>query len=97
MACVRPSSTCLVWIVLAAFCALPLLWSGSVFTYTDAFFEAMSGLTTTGATVVVELDTAPPGVVFWRAILQWLGGRARHHRHGALGAADAQGRRHAAL
>lgn len=66
--------TCLVWIVLSAFGALPLLWSGIVPTYTDAFFEAMSGLTTTGATVVVGLDSAPPGVLFWRAILQWLGG-----------------------
>ncbi|PTW62129.1 trk system potassium uptake protein TrkH [Breoghania corrubedonensis] len=66
--------TCLVWIVLSAFGALPLLWSGSVPTYTDAFFEAMSGLTTTGATVIVGLDHAAPGVLFWRAILQWLGG-----------------------
>ncbi|WP_321338617.1 TrkH family potassium uptake protein [Breoghania sp.] len=66
--------TCVVWLVLAGFGALPLLWSGSVDSYTDAFFEAMSGLTTTGATVIVGLDHAPPGVLFWRAILQWLGG-----------------------
>ncbi|MEI2384221.1 TrkH family potassium uptake protein [Breoghania sp. JC706] len=66
--------TCMVWVVLSAFGALPLLWSGTVPTYTDAYFEAMSGLTTTGATVVVGLDHAPPGVLFWRAILQWLGG-----------------------
>lgn len=66
--------TCMVWVVLSAFGALPFLWSGTVPSYTDAFFEAMSGLTTTGATVVVGLDYAPPGVLFWRAILQWLGG-----------------------
>lgn len=62
------------WVALAAFGALPLMWSGIVPSYTDAFFEAMSGLTTTGATVIVGLDDAPPGVLFWRAILQWLGG-----------------------
>ena len=42
--------------------------------YTDAFFEAMSGLTTTGSTVITGLDDAPPGILIWRAILQWLGG-----------------------
>ncbi|WP_248304637.1 TrkH family potassium uptake protein [Breoghania sp. L-A4] len=66
--------TASVWVALSAFGALPLLWSGIVPSYTDAFFEAMSGLTTTGATVIVGLDYAPPGVLFWRAILQWLGG-----------------------
>lgn len=62
------------WVSLSAFGALPLMWSGIVPSYTDAFFEAMSGLTTTGATVISGLDSAPPGVLFWRAILQWLGG-----------------------
>jgi trk system potassium uptake protein TrkH len=42
--------------------------------YTDAYFEAMSGLTTTGSTVIVGLDDAPPGILLWRALLQWLGG-----------------------
>jgi trk system potassium uptake protein TrkH len=42
--------------------------------YTDAFFESMSGLTTTGATVITGLDSAPPGILFWRGLLQWLGG-----------------------
>jgi len=42
--------------------------------YTDAFFEAMSGLTTTGATVITNLDSAPPGILLWRALLQWFGG-----------------------
>ena len=62
------------WTVLPAFAALPLLWSGATPTYTDAFFEAMSGITTTGATVVSGLDDQPPGVLIWRSMLQWLGG-----------------------
>lgn len=63
-----------VWLVLPAFAALPFVLSGLGLSYTDAFFEAMSGLTTTGATVITGLDTAPPGILLWRAILQWLGG-----------------------
>ena len=66
--------TVAVWVALAAFGALPILWSGVVDSYTDAFFESMSGLTTTGATVIVGLDEAPPGVLVWRGIQQWLGG-----------------------
>ncbi len=62
------------WIALVAFGALPFVWSGIVPTYTDAFFESMSGLTTTGATVITGLDNAPPGILFWRGLLQWLGG-----------------------
>ena len=42
--------------------------------FTDAFFEAMSGLTTTGSTIITNLDAAPNGILLWRAILQWLGG-----------------------
>ena len=63
-----------VWVALVAFGALPYHWSGVVPSYTDAFFESMSGLTTTGATVIVGLDDAPPGILLWRAIQQWLGG-----------------------
>ena len=66
--------TVAVWASLAAFGALPYLWSGVVTTYADAFFESMSGLTTTGATVIVGLDTAPPGILLWRSVQQWLGG-----------------------
>lgn len=62
------------WTVLPAFAALPLLWSGATDNYTDAFFEAMSGITTTGATVINGLDDQPPGVLVWRSMLQWLGG-----------------------
>lgn len=62
------------WVALVAFGALPFIWSGVVPTYTDAFFESMSGLTTTGATVIGDLDNRPPGILFWRGLLQWLGG-----------------------
>ncbi len=62
------------WVTLSGFGALPFLWSGVVPTYTDAYFESLSGLTTTGATVIVGLDNAPTGILLWRGILQWLGG-----------------------
>lgn len=62
------------WILLSAFAALPFVFCSLKMSFTDAFFEAVSGVTTTGATVISGLDTAPPGVLFWRAMLQWLGG-----------------------
>jgi len=66
--------TTLSWLVICAFAALPLAFSKLGLSYTDAFFEATSGITTTGSTVIVGLDFAPPGILLWRAILQWLGG-----------------------
>ena len=66
--------TTLLWLVVALFGALPFAFSDLQMSYTDAFFEAMSGVTTTGSTVIVGLDTAPPGLLLWRALLQWLGG-----------------------
>ena len=66
--------TVLVWVVLAGFGALPFYISAVVPGFTDAFFEAMSGLTTTGSTVLTNLESLPPGILLWRAILQWLGG-----------------------
>jgi trk system potassium uptake protein TrkH len=62
------------WLALTTFAALPFVFSGLKLTYTDAFFEAMSGITTTGSTVIVGLDMAPRGILLWRALLQWLGG-----------------------
>ena len=62
------------WLVLPAFAALPLAFADLQLSYTDAFFEAMSGITTTGSTVMVGLDFAPPGILLWRSLLQWLGG-----------------------
>ncbi len=66
--------TTLAWVVVPTFGALPFAFSELEMTYTDAFFEAMSGVTTTGSTVIVGLDYAPPGILLWRALLQWLGG-----------------------
>ena len=66
--------TTLAWVVVALFSALPLAFSELDLSAADAVFEAMSGITTTGSTVIVGLDTAPPGILLWRAILQWLGG-----------------------
>jgi trk system potassium uptake protein TrkH len=66
--------TTAVWIVVAVFAALPLAFSELNLSAADAVFEAMSGITTTGSTVIIGLDAAPPGILLWRAILQWLGG-----------------------
>ena len=63
-----------VWVLMAAIAALPLLLFYDTMSFTDAFFEAMSGLTTTGATVMTHLDTAPPTINLWRHELNWLGG-----------------------
>jgi len=62
------------WIIISGFAALPFVFSDLGLSYTDGYFEAMSGLTTTGSTVIVGLDNAPPGILLWRALLQWLGG-----------------------
>jgi trk system potassium uptake protein TrkH len=66
--------TTAVWVAIAAFGALPFLLSGQDLSLADAFFESMSGITTTGATVMVGLDELPPGILLWRSMLQWLGG-----------------------
>ncbi|MGE0255947.1 MAG: TrkH family potassium uptake protein [Alphaproteobacteria bacterium] len=62
------------WVSTCAFGALPFAFAGLDLTYAEAFFEATSGVTTTGSTVIVGLDRAPPGILLWRALLQWLGG-----------------------
>lgn len=63
-----------VWLMLPIFGALPFVFGETDARYVDAFFEAMSGLTTTGSTVFSGLDTLPKGLLLWRGILQWLGG-----------------------
>ena len=62
------------WVAITTFAALPFVISDLQLSFTDAFFEAMSGVTTTGATVISGLENAPPGILLWRALLQWLGG-----------------------
>ena len=64
----------LAWVLLSLFSAVPLWLSGTGLSFTDAVFEAVSGITTTGATVITGLQEQPPGILLWRAILQWLGG-----------------------
>ncbi len=62
------------WVALTAFGAVPFSLGVYELSYTDAFFEAMSAITTTGATVIVGLDDAPRGLLLWRSMLQWFGG-----------------------
>ena len=64
----------LAWLMIAIFGSLPFLLSPEKFTFSDAFFESMSGITTTGATIITDLDNSPKSILLWRAILQWLGG-----------------------
>jgi trk system potassium uptake protein TrkH len=63
-----------VWVVLPLFGALPFLRGATGADFTDAYFEAMSGLTTTGSTVFAGLDALPEGLLLWRSMLQWFGG-----------------------
>ena len=64
----------LAWIMVALFGSLPFLLSTQNFTLSEAFFESMSGITTTGATIISDLDNSPKSILLWRAIMQWLGG-----------------------
>lgn len=64
----------LVWLVLPVFAAIPFYRYFPDITFTQAYFEAVSGLTTTGATVLTGLDQMPPSILVWRSFLQWLGG-----------------------
>ena len=64
----------LAWIMVALFGSLPFLLSTQNFSFSEAFFESMSGITTTGATIISDLDNSPKSILLWRAIMQWLGG-----------------------
>ena len=66
--------TTLSWLGIAIFGCLPFLLSNLNLSLVDAFFESMSGITTTGSTIITNLDDAPKSILIWRAILQWLGG-----------------------
>jgi trk system potassium uptake protein TrkH len=66
--------TVLSWVVLSVFAAMPFLMSPTNMSVTDALFEATSGITTTGSTIMTALDDQPKGILMWRAILQWIGG-----------------------
>lgn len=66
--------TFVTWLLIPAFGALPFVFSELSLSYTDAYFEAMSGISTTGSTVITGLDSVPPGILLWRSLLQWFGG-----------------------
>ncbi|MBR4391004.1 MAG: TrkH family potassium uptake protein [Bacteroidales bacterium] len=92
------------WILFSIFGMLPFLLSGAIDNVTDAFFETISGFTTTGSTILKNVDDQPHGILFWRSIMQWLGGLgivvftlaflpsvAKGSRKSALFAAEAPG------
>ena len=64
----------LAWVSIAVFGSLPFMLSSLKLSFSDAFFESMSGITTTGSTVILDLDSSPKSILIWRAIMQWLGG-----------------------
>ena len=66
--------TALSWLSIAIFGSLPFVFSSTDFSFTNAFFESMSGITTTGSTIISNLESMPKGILLWRALLQWLGG-----------------------
>jgi trk system potassium uptake protein TrkH len=64
----------LVWVVFSFFGSLPYIVSGAIPNFTNAFFETMSGFTTTGSSILSDIESLPHGILFWRSISQWLGG-----------------------
>lgn len=62
------------WLVMSLFGSLPFIIHGSISNFTDAFFETMSGFTTTGASILTNIESMPYGLLFWRSLTQWLGG-----------------------
>ena len=62
------------WLIISIFGSLPFIYSSSNLTYTDAFFESVSGITTTGSTVISNLEDLSEGILIWRSLLQWFGG-----------------------
>ncbi|MDX1520639.1 MAG: potassium transporter TrkG [Anaerolineae bacterium] len=62
------------WIVLSAFGSLPFIFSGAIPNFTDAFFETISGFTTTGASILDNIESLPKGILFWRSMTHWIGG-----------------------
>ncbi len=62
------------WLAIALFGSLPYLLTGGFSTFTEAYFESMSGFTTTGASVMTNIEKMPPGLLLWRSLSQWIGG-----------------------
>ncbi len=64
----------LAWVIISIFGALPFYLSGTIPSYTNAFFETISGFTTTGATIITDIEAMPKGLLFWRSMTHWIGG-----------------------
>lgn len=64
----------LLWVLFSLFGTLPFLFGGYLNSFTDAYFETMSGFTTTGATIIDDVESLPHGILFWRSLTQWIGG-----------------------
>ncbi len=62
------------WLIIALFGAIPFIYTSSSLSYTDAFFESVSGITTTGSTVIYNIESLSEGILIWRSLLQWFGG-----------------------
>jgi trk system potassium uptake protein TrkH len=62
------------WIIISIFGTLPFMFSGVISNFTDAFFETMSGFTTTGATILTDIEVVPKGILYWRSLTHWIGG-----------------------
>jgi trk system potassium uptake protein TrkH len=62
------------WVIISLFGTLPYLISGTIPTFTNAFFETISGFTTTGASILTDIEVLPKGILFWRSLTQWIGG-----------------------
>ena len=62
------------WVIFSLFGSLPFILSGAIPSFTDAFFETMSGFSTTGATILKDVEAVPPSLLYWRSMTQWLGG-----------------------
>lgn len=62
------------WLSMSCFGALPYIFSGAIPNFTDAFFETISGYTTTGATILTDIEGVHRGILFWRSLTQWIGG-----------------------
>jgi len=64
----------LAWVTMTLFGTVPFLISGAIPSFTDAFFETMSGFTTTGASILSDVEVLPKGILFWRSMTHWIGG-----------------------
>lgn len=62
------------WLCMSSFGTLPYILSGTIPDFTNAFFETISGYTTTGASIMIDIESAPKGILFWRSLTQWIGG-----------------------